>query len=194
MNGQFEAAWQLDRFLTEREIPYAIIGGLAVQRWGRPRLTVDVDLTALVPLGEEEAVVRELLETFQARLSDALELALKRRILPLRVPGASDVDVSLALPGYEEEVVRRTAALNIGEGRVVGVCSAEDLLVHKAVAGRGQDIMDIEGIIGRRRRRLDLDYIRQWLRFFAESEADPRIQARFEEPWRRLMGEAPPSG
>jgi hypothetical protein len=39
VNGQFEAAWQLHRFLTERDIPYVVIGGIAVQRWGEPRLT-----------------------------------------------------------------------------------------------------------------------------------------------------------
>ena len=44
VNGQFEAAWQLHRFLTERRIPYVIVGGIAVQRWGEPRLTIDVDL------------------------------------------------------------------------------------------------------------------------------------------------------
>ena len=59
MNLQFETAWQLHIFLTSRRIPYAIIGGIAVQRWGQPRLTRDVDLTILLPRGAEEATLRE---------------------------------------------------------------------------------------------------------------------------------------
>jgi len=31
VNGQFEAAWQLHRFLTECDIAYVVIGGIAVQ-------------------------------------------------------------------------------------------------------------------------------------------------------------------
>ena len=45
MNGQFEAAWQLHRFLTDRDIPYIVIEGIAGQRWGEPHLTIDVDLS-----------------------------------------------------------------------------------------------------------------------------------------------------
>ncbi|MDP3767447.1 MAG: hypothetical protein Q8S13_05490 [Dehalococcoidia bacterium] len=43
MNRQFSTAWTVHRFLTDRSIPYVIIGGLAVQRWGNPRFTRDVD-------------------------------------------------------------------------------------------------------------------------------------------------------
>ncbi len=46
----YEAAWQVHRFLTLNKIPYAIIGGFAVQHWGVPRVTVDVDLT--IPAAE----------------------------------------------------------------------------------------------------------------------------------------------
>jgi hypothetical protein len=42
-----EAAWEIHRFLTEHDIPYVIIGGLAVQHWGDPRFTRDVNVTIL---------------------------------------------------------------------------------------------------------------------------------------------------
>lgn len=42
------AASEIGHFLEERGIPYLIIGGLALQYWGEPRLTRDVDLTILV--------------------------------------------------------------------------------------------------------------------------------------------------
>jgi len=44
LNRLFETARQFYTFLTARGIPCAIIGGIAVQRWGQPRLPRDADL------------------------------------------------------------------------------------------------------------------------------------------------------
>src|SRR5581483_7625738 len=70
VNRQFATAWRLHRFLSERRIPYAIIGGLAVQRWGQPRFTRDVDVTILLPTGGEEPVLRELAAAFPPRVEE----------------------------------------------------------------------------------------------------------------------------
>jgi hypothetical protein len=66
------------------------------------------------------------------------------------------------------------------------LCSAEDLIIHKAVAGRPQDIRDIEGIVYRQRDKLEVTYIRQWLREFAEILYKPEIIEIFEQPWRKV--------
>ncbi len=49
------------------------------------------------------------------------------------------------LPGYEEEALTH----EVGAGRSVRLCSAEDLIIHKALAGPPQDVLDIEGIVAR---------------------------------------------
>jgi hypothetical protein len=49
----YEAAWEMHIYLSRRKIPYVLIGGLAVQKWGQPRLTKDVDLTISVPVENE---------------------------------------------------------------------------------------------------------------------------------------------
>lgn len=188
MIQQFEAAWRLHQFLTRRGVPYAIMGGLAVQKWGEPRFTRDVDLTILIEPGEEEPVVREMAQAFEPRIEDAAAFALKNRILLLHVPGAADADVSLGLPGYEEGVIGRSVPFELDEGKVVRVCSAEDLVIHKAVSGRAQDLLDLKAVIARRRASLDVAYIRKCLKVFAELEYEPAIEERFEGPWRRLMG------
>lgn len=46
----YEAAKEIDEFLSEQNISYVIIGEIAVQRWGDPRLTKDVDVTLIVPI------------------------------------------------------------------------------------------------------------------------------------------------
>jgi len=44
VNLRFDAAWEIHLFLVSRGIPYAIIGGTALPRWGEPGFTKDVDL------------------------------------------------------------------------------------------------------------------------------------------------------
>jgi hypothetical protein len=49
----FEAAVEVASFLERERIPYAILGGLALQHWGEPRTTQDVDIV-LVSEKEED--------------------------------------------------------------------------------------------------------------------------------------------
>jgi len=183
LNLQFESAWQLHVFFSARNISYAIIGGIAVQRWGQPRLTRDVDLTLLLTPGREEVALREIVAAFPARIEDAVAFALKHRVLPVSVPGGSEADLSLGLPGYEEQVIARAVDYDLGEGRTVRLCSAEDLIIHKAIAGRPQDLLDIEGIVARQGAALDLVYVRRWLEELARLADDPEVAARFERIW-----------
>ena len=56
MNALFSAATEIEAFCAARGWRCALIGGLAVQRWGEPRQTRDVDLTILTGLGGEDRV------------------------------------------------------------------------------------------------------------------------------------------
>jgi hypothetical protein len=47
MNAIFAAALDLQGFCDKRGWRCCFIGGLAVQRWGEPRMTRDADLTLL---------------------------------------------------------------------------------------------------------------------------------------------------
>ena len=60
-----------------------IIGALAVQRWGEPRLTRDVDVSLLTGFGTEAAFIDRLLATFAPRRPDARAFALEYRVLLL---------------------------------------------------------------------------------------------------------------
>jgi len=164
-----------------------LIGGIALQWWGEPRFTRDVDVTILVNPGEEEAVVKKVLNVFSPRISNALEFALKNRICLVRSKQGYEIDISLGIPGYEEEVMNRAVECKISEGHSVRICSAEDLIIHKAVAGRPQDLFDIKGIIMRQGNKLDAGYIRKWLKDFSDLLETKELLERFERPWKRLM-------
>ncbi|MBI4590553.1 MAG: hypothetical protein HY725_17125 [Candidatus Rokubacteria bacterium] len=55
--------------------------------------------------------------------------------------------------------------------------------IHKALAGRPQDVLDIEGVVARRGAALDIIYVRRWLEELARLSDDPEVTARFERIW-----------
>ncbi len=77
----------------------------------------------------------------------------------------------------------RAVLYDLGHGREVRLCSAEDLLIHKALADRPQDLSDIEGIVARQGAKLDTSYVRQWLEELFRVSGDPEVIARFERIW-----------
>lgn len=155
MNAIFEAALQVERACGSAGFAFCFIGGLAVQRWGQPRMTADVDLTLLTGFGGEEPYVDALLATFAGRLPDSRDFALRYRTLLLVARNGIHVDVALGAMPFEEHAVERASAFSIGAGHVLTTCSAEDLIVHKAFAGRDKDWLDIRGIVIRQGAALD---------------------------------------
>ena len=119
----------------------------------------------------------------RAAVSAGAVALLCERVLPIDVPGASPADLSLALPGFEEEAITRAVAYDVGQGRSVRLCTAEDLVVYKCVAGRPQDVMDVESIVARQGDSLDVAHIRRWVEEFAQITEDREIVARFERAW-----------
>lgn len=63
----FIAANEVFDWLGKHDLRACIIGGLAVQRLGEPRLTQDVDITLLAEFGDEEGILDLCLGSFAAR-------------------------------------------------------------------------------------------------------------------------------
>jgi hypothetical protein len=101
MNLQFKAAWEIHQFLRKERIPCAIIGGIALQYWGEPRFTRDVDVTVMIPSSEEKKVLKKILSIFPPRIPDALQFALKNRICLIKNKDGCEIDLSLGIQGYE---------------------------------------------------------------------------------------------
>jgi hypothetical protein len=167
------AARELLDWLAERKLRGCVIGGIAVQRWGEPRLTQDVDVTVIAAVGNEEKVIDALLARFAPRRADARAFALRYRVLLLRAANRVPLDVALGATPFEIEAVKRASSYELEPGCRIRTCSAEDLVIHKAVAGRPRDLADIEGIVARRGRRLDVRRIRRWLAEFSAVDGMP---------------------
>jgi hypothetical protein len=167
-----EAA-RLETFLKSQGWRFCFIGGLAVQHWGEPRLTRDIDLSLLTGFGGEASYIDSLLGAYPARIADARAFALARRVLLLRTPGGVGIDISLAALPYEETAVSRAVPIELAPGCVLSLCSPEDLLVMKLFASRATDLRDARSVVVRQGAgRLDWPYIETPLAGLAELRDD----------------------
>lgn len=187
MNGLYEAALEVERFMREQDWRFCIIGGLAVVRWGQPRMTEDVDISLLTGLGSEVSYVDLLLNRFVARISDARTFALDNRVVLASASNRVALDIVLAGFPYEEQVITRASTWEIAQGVSLVTASAEDLVVLKSFAGRDHDWADVQGILLRQSGALDWPYITCALQPLCDLNGDAAplerltdLRARFE--------------
>jgi hypothetical protein len=186
MKSLFLLAADLEHFFQERRWRYCFIGGIANQRWGQPRTTVDVDLTLLTGLDNEETFLDELLSHYSARIPDPRSFALEHRVLLLQSPGGIGIDISLGAIPFEEKMVARASRYEFLPGVSLLTCAAEDLIILKAFADRGQDWLDVEGVLVRQKGLLDWDYILSELTPLAKLKEAPIILTRLQQLRREI--------
>lgn len=174
MKGLIEVAADLQVFFETRNWPFCFIGGLAVQVWGEPRLTLDVDVTLLTGFGEEIDFIEPLTTHFSSRISGATDFALARRVLLLESADGIAIDVSLGAFDFEREMISRSVRHEFLPEILLRLCTAEDLIVSKSFADRLKDWIDVESVIIRQP-KLDWDYILRQLEPLAELKEAPEL-------------------
>ena len=185
MKSLFLAAAELETFLIEQGWRYCFIGGLALQRWGQPRLTNDVDLTLLAGFGNEAAYVDALLKDYKARIPNGRDFAIEHRVLLLQSQEGIPIDVALGGIAFEEQVVSRATRYEFLPGLSLLTCSAEDLLVLKAFADRPRDWGDVETIMARQKACLDWEYVFEQLEPLSQVKGEPEIVDRVRRLYHR---------
>ena len=179
VNALYEAGKEVSDFLDQHHWRFCIIGGLAVVRWGEPRLTVDVDLSLLTGFGDEERYARALLERFSGRMESAMEFSMEHRVLLLSAGNGRDIDISFGAFPFEEEMIERATPFAFADGAELVTCSAEDLFVLKVFADRSKDWADAESVAIRQ--NLDREYIFKHLRPLCELKEAPELVDRADK-------------
>lgn len=174
------AAGEVQQFCQSRKWPFCFIGGVAVQRWGEPRLTQDVDLTLLTGFGKEQGFIDAMLAMFKARRADAREFALRNRVLLLSTNDGVGVDVALGAFPFEERSIQRASIWAWAEQQSLVTCSAEDLVVHKVFAGRDLDWGDVERVLVRQHGKLNMTQIHTELKPLLELKGEMELLDKFE--------------
>ena len=181
-----KSAQDLQRFLGERSWKNCIIGGLALQRWGQQRLTKDVDVTLLTGFGGEEHYVDEILRRYESRIPEGRSFFIANRVVLVKTSDGIGIDIALGGLPFEEGAIRRASDCEYDGGFTLRTCSAEDLLVMKAIASRERDWDDIDSIIARQSGKLDWPLVLGELRPLCELKEAPEIMTRLEQLRQRL--------
>ena len=172
-------AHQFQGFCESLNWEFCFIGGIAVQHWGEPRLTRDVDVSVLTGFGAEAEFISAILKTYQPRIPDAATFAEQHRVLLVQTPSGIDFDISLAALPFEEGMIYRSRLIEYLPSIELRVCSAEDLIVLKAFANRQRDWEDVSSIVERQgSENLKWDQILTSLSPLIELKEEPQILER----------------
>lgn len=164
-----EAA-ELQRYFESEGRDFFFVGGLALQVWGRPRLTTDIDCTIFTNLKDEDRQIREILGKFKSRFfnpDDALNHARTQRVLLVESHLGTGIDILLSGLADISEELKRSSYQPFTSDVSLKICSADTLIAFKTFAGRQQDYADIETVIIKQK-DLDWNYIDRWLAQAAE--------------------------
>lgn len=173
MKALFNLAYKLNTYFEMQGWKFCFIGGIALQRWGRPRLTTDVDISLFTGFGNEELFIDQLVKFMKPRIADAKSFALNNRVLLLKSEGNIGIDIALSGFPFEEDIINRATPFEFIKNKPILTCSAEDLIVLKAFAERGQDWVDVEGVIIRQD-KLD------WAMIWSKLEPLCQLKNRYE--------------
>lgn len=172
MKGLFEEAASLQTTLENEGWEFFFVGGIAVQIWGEPRLTTDIDLTIFTGLVNENERVNGLLSILRPRdmsVAEAIEFSRQSRMLLLISDSGLNIDMMLSGITDLGEEYARSSFQRFTPEISLRVCSAETLVGMKTYAGRNRDIADVETVLIKQT-KLDWDYIDRYLDEIADYE------------------------
>ena len=162
----------LTLWLQREQIPFAVIGGVAVGVRGEPRFTADVDVVIGLDLDDAMLLIHRLHGSrFEPLFADVAEVVQTSFILPLRhVETGIKVDAAIGLSGFEQQLLARATEVELA-GVVAPVATVEDLILMKLFAGRPRDSEDCEKLAQKHGVRLDWEYLSKTARQLEEALA-----------------------
>lgn len=144
--------------LARYKVRYLLVGGLAVNLHGIPRMTMDMDLVVALDAANLEGFVAAaaslgLKPVLPLPLSDLLDPAKRahwvkeRNMIAFALrppqPDGPTLDLLLDPPINIDEAFARAVSRDLGSV-TVALASVEDMILLKEESGRAQDLADLE--------------------------------------------------
>lgn len=176
-----EALRDLASALKATGARWMVIGGIAVIARGVRRFTADID----VAVRGDEVDIGALLASLARRriiprIDEAAQFARENLVLLLRhEPSGVDFDVSLAWTEFEHEAIAGATVGTFGSVKAP-MARPEDLVVYKAIAGRGKDMDDVAALLALYP-DLDLARVRARVRELAALADTPELTRGLEK-------------
>ena len=129
---------------------WALIGGLAISVRSVPRFTKDLDFAIAVANDSEAEDIVHRLRGRGYRPVEVIEQDYVERLSGVRLEGSGSeavVDLLFASSGIESEVVASATRLEVLPKLTAPVATTGHLIALKTLAGRNQDLTDLESLI-----------------------------------------------
>jgi hypothetical protein len=144
--------------LASLGIDWVLFGALAANLYRiTTRTTQDVDLLLL----DAGPGIESLERAFREAGWSVRRAAAEGDILRARHPAHGLADLIIAGTEYEREAIARARTEQVSIDLAVRVLEPEDVIVFKLIAGRAQDIADVEAILAAKP-VLDETYLETW--------------------------------
>ena len=148
-----EVMCEIHRILGANAIPHTFVGGLALNAWGIPRATFDIDLCVVLGAGEQQRLLQALRELGWS-VEEVFERGWRDQMAGIPIIHAHypaegalvRVDLMVADTPFLRSVIERKTSVDLGPA-AVPVCSAADLLLFKVLADREKDRMDVRNVL-----------------------------------------------
>ena len=164
--------------MKELRARWYVFGAQAVALHGAQRTTKDIDVTVLTDRSAADLLVALERQGIVALIDDD-EFVARTRVLPcVHARSGWKIDVVLGGPGFEELVASQARPIFV-EGVRAPLLRLEHLLTLKTLAGRPQDLADIDRLL-RSRPEADVDEVRSILAIFETELEESGLVRRFE--------------
>jgi hypothetical protein len=180
LNPLYHSLARLQQRLTQAGIASAVIGGIAVSVWSRPRTTLDIDFKVLLDRESAQRLLDILQPDYVLLQADPLDALHRHGIVFIKDANGIRIDLQLADVSFDELAVRRARLVELEPGVSAQVCTAEDLIIYKIISTRLQDHVDVENIVRRQGSRLDDGYVVKWLKLFEQALDDSTLLATYQ--------------
>jgi hypothetical protein len=182
--ASIDAVYRTASVLDGLGAPYAFIGGIALNTWGVPRATFDLDLTLSSAPDRFDRLLREfrrggfVVDTaFDHGFLDRIAGMEHIHVHLPAGPSLMAVDLFLATTPFLESVVARRVGIELGRGSI-WVCTAADLILFKLLADRAKDRLDVENVLSVQGTP-ERDYLDHWADALG---VRPRLLSVLERP------------
>lgn len=154
----------LPRLFKQVPVPYAVIGGFAVNVWATERATLDIDVMVGGRRSQFEAVVARAAERGLQPQPQFLEVNPFLRGLMVRCRiGNLHVDFLRPRDAHDRNVLRRRCQATFA-GHLLWFPAPEDLILMKLKAGRDRDFDDATRVVEHNQAVLNYRYLSRWAR------------------------------
>jgi hypothetical protein len=153
--------------LDALKIPYMVTGSFAVNFYGIPRTTHDIDLVVQIRVTDAPRLARAFPSDFYAD-AEMMRRAIEQQFMFNVIDPASGLKIDfwvLKRDAYDMERFRRRRAQTVF-GQTLWLPSPEDVILSKLVwykkAQTDKHLNDARGVWAMQKESLDLTYLRAW--------------------------------